>query len=221
MRKTILLATTMGAALLVAVPVMAQTRDSAGAGYGFTPPPGTPVTPDNQGGAGLIPPVGQQYGAARRVQSADVPREIGPLLRQAEMALSRGNAGVANEYLERAETTLLNRQSVAGPGPQASRLHGQINEARQALMNRDRAEALRDIRMAMGMVNEGGTATGGDTGMDRGRPGPAGAGSAQQWPGVGGPVGDYSGRYYESPPGTRLQTPAYPSQQSGPAAGVR
>lgn len=221
MRKTTLLATAMGAVLLAAAPVMAQPRGGAGSDHhGFTPPPGPSVTPHGHGGAGMIPPVGRQHDAARRVQSDSVSRDVGNLLRQAEMSLSRGNAGMANEYLERAETTLLNREP--GPGAERSRLHGQISEARQALMHRDRNEAMRHVRMAMGMVNDPDMATGGsDMGMSGGAMDHGRSGAARQWPGTGGPVGDYSGRHYERQPGTQLQTPAYPSQQSGPAAGMR
>lgn len=185
MRKVQLLATVFGAALLVAAPgALAQQAGSdlgrpGGAGYGFTPPPGTPLTPHTEGGAGLIPPVGQQYDAARRAEA--ISRDVDALLRQADSAMARGNFALANEHLERAETELLNREAIAGGmTPQGSELQRQIAEARQALRNRDRAAAQQHVRLAMDMAaRDAGAATGaGVAGMApaHGGSGPGGTG---------------------------------------------
>lgn len=192
MRKSQLLATTLGAALLAAAPAaLAQQGGSTtyrsgsgpGAGYGYTPPPGTPVTPHGQGGAGLVPPVEQQYGAARRAGPA-ADRDVDSLLRQADAALSRGRYGMANEYLERAETATLNREALGG-GTDAtaprSALQRQIDQARQALMNRDRAAAREHVRQAMAMADSdtGGMATDSSSGAaTRMAPSQGGGGAA-------------------------------------------
>ncbi len=146
MRKIRLLAgAAFGAALFAAAPMaLAQQQGHSGKDYGFNPPPGTPMTPGNQGAEGLIPPVAGQYQAARRAES-NASHQVDGLLRQADAALSRGNAGLANEYLERAETALLNTDN----GPSRTGAQGEISAARQALMSRDRQGALQHIRTAM------------------------------------------------------------------------
>lgn len=105
MRKSLLLATTFtfGVALLAAAPAALAQQTGAGRGYGFDPPPGTPLTPDSQGAMGLIPNLGQQYTAARRAEATAASANIEALLRDAYSAMARRNFGLANEFLERAE----------------------------------------------------------------------------------------------------------------------
>jgi hypothetical protein len=218
MRKFQLFATAaFGAALLAAAPAaLAQQHGSAGgragAGYGFDAPPGTPLTPDNQGGAGLIPPVGQQYQAARRAESSATD-DAAQFLHQADAALARGNAGLANEYMERAETAVLNRDAMAGGADAPTRnadLLRQISEARQALMNRDRAEARQNLRMAMDM-------TGRDSGMMA-----TGAG-ASTMPMQGGGGGGSHGMMGSAPPhyGASAGTQAMPGTRTPITSGTQ
>lgn len=75
-------------------------------------------------------------------------------LNQAKVAISRGNLGQANEFLERAETRLLSRStepSRAGEPASGPRLSS-ISGAREALRNRDRRGALQQIDQALGGV---------------------------------------------------------------------
>jgi hypothetical protein len=73
-------------------------------------------------------------------------------LRQAQDALRRGNLGLANELLERAETAMLNRSTTpegAALPMQSARL-AHIGSARGALQNRDRRTATQEIDLALG-----------------------------------------------------------------------
>nr|WP_314072524.1 hypothetical protein [uncultured Roseococcus sp.] len=79
-------------------------------------------------------------------------RGIHDWLRQAKAAIGRGQIGQANEFLERAETRMLSRSTAperAGQ-PMASPRLTAISSAREALRNRDRREAMRQIDAALG-----------------------------------------------------------------------
>lgn len=72
-------------------------------------------------------------------------------LKQAQDATRRGNLGGANEFLERAETRMLSRSTLASRAgePMANARLSHITAGRAALMRRDRAEALRQIDLAL------------------------------------------------------------------------
>jgi hypothetical protein len=131
----------------------APRQSRAGVGYGFDAPAGTPLTPHGRGGAGMIPPVERQYDAARRAGGGEGGGSIA-LLRAADRALEGGDTGLANEYLERAATALLNQPGVeAGPAGVRSVGPGyHINEARAALARHDLGAARRGIREAAAAV---------------------------------------------------------------------
>ncbi|WP_421990854.1 hypothetical protein [Roseococcus sp.] len=77
-------------------------------------------------------------------------RNVRDWLMQAKAAIGRGQMGQANEFLERAETRLLSRStepSRAGEPASGPRVES-IAGARQALRNRDRQEAIRQIETA-------------------------------------------------------------------------
>lgn len=72
-------------------------------------------------------------------------------LTQARDAVNRGNFGSANEFLERAATRMLSRSvlsSMAAEPMHDARLQ-QITQAREAVLRRDRSEAMRQIDLAL------------------------------------------------------------------------
>lgn len=78
-------------------------------------------------------------------------RGVQEWLMQAKAAIGRGQLGQANEFLERAETRLLSRSTdpaMAGSPASGPRV-ASISGAREALRNRDRNEAMRQIEMAL------------------------------------------------------------------------
>ena len=145
----------------------ASDRGGAGAGYGFDPSAGTPLTPHGEGGAGMIPPVERQYGAARQAGET-MPSNSTHLLRRAAAALEGNDPGLANELLERASTALLNqpgveagREGVRSVGPGRA-----INEARAALAANDIPNAKRSVEAGLAAIRHAdgapaGTAIGG------------------------------------------------------------
>ncbi|HYZ34164.1 MAG TPA: hypothetical protein VE684_17975, partial [Crenalkalicoccus sp.] len=200
--RTGLMVTSALGALLLAAPAWAQNTER----YGYRPPAGVPETPSNQGGVGLIPPVGAQDRAAVRAERMANTDRVQSLLQDADTALSRRNPGLANELLERAETSLLN----SGPsGPRDPGLLRQIGQARQALMHRDMNGAREAVQMAM--------RGGGDVGAGPGgRPMPAeggyGAGGYGPGPNAAAP---YPGGSGYPPQGTSPGTaPGYAPQGS-------
>jgi hypothetical protein len=84
--------------------------------------------------------------------------------------MRRGQTAQANELLERAETRLLLRDGAATTGETGMRPAGgepahHVSEARRALLNRDRAEAMRHTNLAIATTGDGGaTAAGSDAG---------------------------------------------------------
>lgn len=147
-----------GATLLTAGTALAQSASmpapaNSGSGYGYTPPAGTPVTPHGQGGTGAIPPIERQIQAAKSVQQDQAGRQTSVLLRQADQALKQRKVAKANELLERAQTTLLNRPQGDGAAP--SDLASKIGDARQSLVAGDMSEAHQRIADVLGMMPAG------------------------------------------------------------------
>jgi hypothetical protein len=147
-----------------------------------------------RGSGAAMPAVPMQNRNARMADALSTDSAMGSL-RQAEEAVQAGRFGQANEFLERAATRLLTRATpadranvpMAGGGVQA------INDARAAVMRRDRAEAQRQIRIAMGeasavMAERGGASsmTGAGTGVTPGYSGGGGGMGADPYgrPGV-------------------------------------
>ncbi|GAA0600885.1 hypothetical protein GCM10009416_43550 [Craurococcus roseus] len=151
----------------------------------------------------LLPAAGAALGMAllaaatpASAQRAGAPEAdaAGPaeMLRRAQAALRGGQTAQASDFLERAETRLLTGVEPTKPGRGEPAFHA--SEARRALMNRDRAEAMRHTNMAIATARDG-TATGDEAGGDRrgaqgGGPGavntgmgtlPAGTGRAVVW----------------------------------------
>lgn len=120
--------------------------------------------------------------------------ENGPadILRQAQAALRGGQAARANELLERAETRLLAGVEPAAPAQGDPAFHA--SEARRALMDRDRAAAMRHTNMAIATSRDGRgwTATGADA-----------AGSGTRWGAAGGGPGVVDSGMGALPVGTR------------------
>ncbi|WP_424810950.1 hypothetical protein [Roseococcus sp. YIM B11640] len=73
-------------------------------------------------------------------------------LNQAKLAINRGQLGQANEFLERAESRLLTRSTepVRAGEPSAQPRVAAISSAREALRQRNRSEAVRQIDVALG-----------------------------------------------------------------------
>jgi hypothetical protein len=143
MRSTLWVA----AALLVAAPALAQS----------------PQSKDGPREDGLTeqrremtrhgePSVPHQNREGRRADAMEHPGEGSrEWLKEAQDALRAGQAGQANEYLERAATRLLSRStepSMAREPMRDARL-GHISAAREALYRRDRREAARQIDLAI------------------------------------------------------------------------
>lgn len=126
MKKALFLSTALGAAMLL-----------GGA-------------PDAFGQSGTssssVAPLPRQQQAERSIEGGPVDREVPNLLRQSEQAVASGSWTRANEYLERAQTTMLNAH--AGSGGQGTIGLRSFEEAKQAIMNRNRAEARRALQSA-------------------------------------------------------------------------
>ena len=104
------------------------------------------------------------------------------LLRLAQTAMRRGQSVQANELLERAETRLLLRAAAGGDAarPAAGEPAQHVAEARRALMNRDRAEAMRHTNLAIATTRDNGSsaaAAGSDGGGRRSAQGGGGGGA--------------------------------------------
>jgi len=132
MRRIHLLSTVLGTVLL-ASPALAQ-RDS--------------MSDMNRG-------MGSSSSVPMQNRSAGMADDMGAnsatqWFKEAQDALRRGQTSQASEMLERAETRLLSR-SLMGSGEQASQgpVVRHSAAARQALMQRDRSTAMREIDMAM------------------------------------------------------------------------
>lgn len=115
------------------------------------------------------PLAAQERAAAQAGQAGDAQRQVSALLRDAEKAVSEGNWAMANAYVERAETTWLNRAEMRGnatPTPPDS-----FTRANEAIRNRNRGQATSAIQAIMGEVSRGASmparggqmASGGDT----------------------------------------------------------
>ena len=144
----------LGMVAFGAGPVMAQPTPSSPANgapsYGYTPPPGTPVTPDDQGRQGAVPPVGQQIQAARTLRTDNPNRQPSDLLRQADRALKQRKVAVANELLERAQTAVLNVSQPGGSAP--DKMTSDISAARASVVAGNMAEAHQHIADALGSM---------------------------------------------------------------------
>jgi len=158
MRHSILGLALAGANLLTVGTALAQSASmpapaNRGSGYGYTPPAGMPITPHGQGGTGAIPPVERQIQAAKSVQQDQAARETSVLLRQADQALKQRQVAKANELLERAQTTLLNRPQ--GDGAASSDLASEIGDAQQFVVADNMSEAHQRIADVLGMMPAG------------------------------------------------------------------
>lgn len=157
MKQSVYTLVVIGMAALGSSAALAQSSPSMPASgnsnYGYTPPPGTPVTPDNRGAQGAVPPVGQQIQAAKSVQNNDPSRQPANLLHQADRALTQRKLAVANELLERAQTAVLNMTS--GDSDTNGKLASGIGSARQAVVGGNMSEAHQRIADALGMLPAG------------------------------------------------------------------
>lgn len=111
-----------------------------------------------------VAPLPQQQQAARQLDANAAQRDIISLLRQSEQAVAAGNWARANEYVERAQTTLLNTHALTGDARQASGNMGSLGEAGRAISNRDRSGATRALQAAMSDVGRLGADMGAGSG---------------------------------------------------------
>lgn len=100
-----------------------------------------------------VAPLGVQQQAARQLDSAG-QRDATTFLSQAERAVSRGDWARANEFVERAQTTLLNTPGMDGRMQNGGQM-GSLADAHRAIMGRDRSEAQRALQSAMSSVGGG------------------------------------------------------------------
>jgi hypothetical protein len=169
MKRTHLLSTVALSSALFAVPALAQQQPSPSA-----------TAQD------------RAIAAVDRMHKGNGANNGGPaeLLRFAQTAMRRGQTAEANELLERAETRLLLRDGVAAETaarPAQGEPAHHVSEARRALMNRDRAEAMRHTNLAIATVgDDAGAAADASTGADAGGLGAQGGGRAN---GMGGRSG--------------------------------
>ena len=137
MTRTQLLSAAALGAVLVAAPAMAQQSGSAIEEMRREQAsPGTPWVPMQNRIAAEADAMGRQ--------------DAGRWLRDAEQALRRGRLGEAYELLERAETRLLTRSTLASMAdrPYHGPVVDHIGAARRAVLRRDREEALRAVSAA-------------------------------------------------------------------------
>lgn len=94
-----------------------------------------------------VAPLGVQQQAARQLDSAG-QRDATTFLRQAERAVSAGDWARANEFVERAQTTMLNTPGTDGR-PQGMGQIAALSDAHRAIAGRNRGEAQRALQTAM------------------------------------------------------------------------
>ncbi len=121
--------------------------------YGYKPPVGTPVTPNNMGAQGAVPPSGQPIPAAKSVQKTGPNRQPANLLHQADRALTQRKVAVAHELLERAQTGMLNMNS--NDRNDNSKVAFGIGSAQHAVVAGNMAEAPQHIADALTMLPAG------------------------------------------------------------------
>ncbi len=205
MRHSLLTATALGAALLLAPPLAAQTP---------------------QGGAAM----GTMPRSSDRADTGMMQgRDVEALLRQADAAVGRGNWSQANEYAERAETTLLNTH-VLGGSIEAGHVQGQamrsVAEAREAIGRRDRSRARSALQTAMNDAGRAGQAsamppTAGQP--SAAMPGRTGAATGPAF-GAGGGGAPAAGMQLQNPTGTAGAVPpgfGTPGMTQPPGSGMR
>lgn len=122
-----------------------------------------------------IPAVPQQNRVAAEADAMG-RQDAGRWLSQAEQAIRRGQMGQANELLERAETRLLTRSTLATMADQPAQdpIIQRIAEARRALQSRDRSGALSALSGAQASL--GGMGADSMTGAGAGMPPAQGGG---------------------------------------------
>ena len=149
LRAQLLSAAALGAAL-VAAPALAQSDMQE-----MHRERGSPATP-------WVP---QQNRVAAEADSMG-RQDAGRWLSQAEQAIRRGQMGQANELLERAETRLLTRSTLATMADQPAQdpAIARIADARRALQSRDRNAALSALGSAQASLG-GDSTTGAGAGM--------------------------------------------------------
>jgi hypothetical protein len=206
MRRIHLLSTVLGT-MLLATPALAQ-RDA--------------MSEMRPGDSSATPWVPRQDRNAAMADGVSGGPEA--LLRQAQEALRRNRPGEATELLERAETRVLSRSTMAnGEEPMRGGLVQHTAAARAALMRRDREGAMREIDMAMNdrMGAAGGSMTGGDSGMRPMQGGMAQPGMHQpgMGHGMGGPADGSATWRDQGPAGRSMSRADIILAQSGSGAG--
>lgn len=127
-----------------------------------------------------VAPLGVQQQAARQLDSAG-QRDATTFLRQAERAVSAGDWARANEFVERAQTTMLNTPGTDGR-PQGMGQIAALSDAHRAIAGRNRGEAQRALQAAM---SDMGGASYGRSGADAHTGAGAGGGMPAQGGGYG------------------------------------
>jgi hypothetical protein len=172
MRISPLAAAGLGAALLVGMPAQGQMASPMAQGTGSSDAPRSTAPSDvlRHSREQAVPPAGRSPGstsamnqAARRADAAVAVREPGRLLEEAGRAVDAGNWVLANELVERAQTTLLNEHVQSGGGgaiggsPEALRA---VSEAGAAVNSRNRSRARTAINEARTIIARAGDAPG-------------------------------------------------------------
>ena len=136
---------------LTALPALAQTQPDTTARPGRTPGVGVSLPQSDK--ASNIGPSNTTAAPAPSLPTPMVSDNAGAyeLLRTARAALVANRTGLAQESLEMAETRSLDRAVMPGQAITASdsRFVGQIRDARRALGNGNRAQAIELIDLAL------------------------------------------------------------------------
>lgn len=145
--RTIPFGLAVAGGLALAAPVLGQAPSPA--------PRGDAAVEEIQRQRGTDPAVPAVPHQNRAAEAADA-RDGGwattrDWLVQAQAAVGGGDLGVANEMLERAETRMLSRseESAQAVLPMYDRRLRHITMAREAVLRRDREEAMRQIGLAL------------------------------------------------------------------------
>jgi hypothetical protein len=199
MKKSSLLASTLGLALLVP-PAMAQPMDQtmrpSAQGQGQAPARADSAAQGethramrHRDGPHAAP---RHHGGRHAAERAANRMDAAELVQEASRALRAGRTAEENELIEQSETRLLTRSATADRAAQPARgpVLEQLAAARGAIRARDRAGALREMDQAMAGLRMGGGTAASEAGSGWGMGAATGAGSMGASPAQGGGAGE-------------------------------
>jgi len=156
------LALLLPGAALAHHPGAAGARDNephppAGALAQARPDPALQEMQRERASPGVPPGVQAQRRAAEEAEGAELQGALAQL-RSARAAIAARRYGQANEFLERAESRLLTRSTLAtqAGAPLTGGAIGHLAAARAAVQRQDQAAALREVDMVLAMAARGG-----------------------------------------------------------------